>query len=65
VWPSLEEVRPEALPALPNNIVKTFTASFFKTHGRDVVRGEAERLRRQVRLQPFNEVLLCFDLALT
>ena len=65
VWPSLEEVRPEALPALPKNIAKNFTASFFKTHGKDIVRGEAKRLRRQVRLQPFHEVLLCFDLALT
>ena len=65
VWPSPEEVRPEALPALPKNIAKNFTASFFETHGRDLVRAEAERLRRQVRLQPFHEVLLCFELALT
>ena len=64
VWPSPDEVRPEALPALPKNIAKNFTSSFFKTHGRDLVRGEAERLQRQVRLQPFLEVLFCFELAL-
>ena len=50
VWPSPEEVLSETLPALPKNIAKNFTASFFKTHGRDLVRGEAERLRKQVRL---------------
>jgi hypothetical protein len=42
VWPSPDEVRPEALHALPKNIAKNFTSSFFKTHGRDLVRGEAE-----------------------
>ena len=41
-WPSLDEVRPEALPPLPKNFAKNFTSSFFKTHGRDLVRGEAE-----------------------
>ena len=50
VWPSPDEVRPEALHTLPKNIAKNFTSSFFKTHGRDLVRGEAERLRRQVIL---------------
>ena len=45
-WPSLDEVRPEALPPLPKNIAKNFTSGFFKTHGRDLVRGEAERLRK-------------------
>jgi hypothetical protein len=42
VWPSPDEVRPEALHALPKNIAKNFTSSLFKTHGRDLVRGEAE-----------------------
>ena len=45
-WPSLDEVRPEALPPLPKNIAKNFTSSFFKTHRRDLVRGEADRLRK-------------------
>ena len=64
VWPSPDEVRPEALHALPKNIAKNFTSSFFKTHGRELVRGEAERLRRQVSLHPLREVLLCFEIAL-
>jgi len=49
-WPSPDEVQPEARPALPKNIAMNFTSSFFKTHGRELVRGEAERLRRQVIL---------------
>ena len=64
VWPSPDEVRPEALPPLPKNIAKNFTSSFFKTHGRDLVRGEADRLQKQVCLQPFCEVPFCFDLSL-
>ena len=64
VWPSPDEVRPEALHALPKNIAKNFTSSFFKTHERELVRGEAERLRRQVSLHPLRKVLLCFEIAL-
>ena len=64
VWPSPDEVRPEALHALPKNIAKNFTLSFLKTHGRELVRGEAERLRRQVSLHPLREALLCFEIAL-
>ena len=41
-WPSLDEVRPEALPPLPKNIAKNFTASFFKACGRDLVRAEVQ-----------------------
>ena len=63
-WPSPDEVRPEALPPLPKNIVKNFTSSVFKTHGRDLVRGEADRLRKQVCLQPFCEVPFYFVLSL-
>jgi hypothetical protein len=48
--PSLDEVQPKALSALPKNIAMNFTLSFFKTYGRELVRGEAERLRRQVIL---------------
>ena len=29
-WPSPDEVRPEALPPLPKNIAKSFTATFFQ-----------------------------------
>ena len=32
-WPSLEEVRPDALPPLRKNITKNFTTTFFKTRG--------------------------------
>jgi len=63
-WPSPDEVRHKALPPLPKNIAKNFTSSFFKTHGRDLVRGEVDRLRKQVCLQSFYEVPFYFDLSL-
>ena len=44
-WPSPEEVCPDALPPLPKNIAKNFTATFFKTSGRDLIWAEAERLK--------------------
>jgi hypothetical protein len=47
-WPSPKEVRPDTLPPLSKNIAKNFTATFFKTSGRDLVRAEAERLQKQV-----------------
>src|SRR6185437_8182312 len=63
-WPSPDEVRHEALPPLPKNIAKNFTSSFFKTHGRDLVRGEIDRLRKQVCLQSFYEVPFYFNFSL-
>ena len=45
-WPSPNEVHPDALPPLPKNIAKNFTATFFKTSGRDLVRAEVEQLQK-------------------
>jgi hypothetical protein len=47
-WPSPEEVHPNALPLLPKNITKNFTATFFKTCGRVLIWAEPERLKQQV-----------------
>ena len=47
-WPSLDEVRPDALPPLSKNIAKNFTGTVFKTSGRDLVQAEVERLQKQV-----------------
>ena len=47
-WPSPDEFRPDALPPLPKNIAKNFTATFFKMSGGDLIRAEAEQLREQV-----------------
>ena len=41
-WPSLDEVHPEALPPLPKNIAKNFTASFFKTCRGDLIQAEVQ-----------------------
>ena len=47
-WPSPLEVRPDALPPLPKNIAKNFTATFFRASGRDLIRAKAEQLKEQV-----------------
>jgi hypothetical protein len=47
-WPTPEEVRPEALAALPKNIAKNFMVTFFKEKGRDIVEHEGERMKDQV-----------------
>ena len=47
-WPSAEEVKPEALPALPRNIAKNFMATFFQERGRELVAHEGDRMKAQV-----------------
>ena len=44
-WP----VQPEALPALPKNIAKNFTETFFRVKGRGLVEMEAARMKEKVR----------------
>jgi len=47
-WPSTDEVKPEALAALPRNIAKNFMATFFQENGRELVAHEGERMKAQV-----------------
>ena len=49
-WPSLDSLRPEALPALPKNIAKNF-AKYFHEKGRLLVDVELERMKDQVPLR--------------
>ena len=49
-WPSLDSLRPEALPALPKNIAKNFT-KYFHEKGRLLVDVELERMKDQVPLR--------------
>jgi hypothetical protein len=47
-WPSADEVKPEALAALPYNIAKKFMATFFQEKGRELFAHEGERMKAQV-----------------
>jgi hypothetical protein len=47
-WPSTEEVKPEALVALPRNIAKNFMATFFQEKWRELAAHEGERMKAQV-----------------
>jgi hypothetical protein len=47
-WPTLEEVKPEALAALPKNIDKNFMATFLQERGHELVAHEGQRMRDQV-----------------
>ena len=47
-WPSVDEVKLEALAALPCNIAKNFMATFFQEEGRELVVHEGARMKRQV-----------------
>jgi len=49
-WPSIDEVKPEALAALPCNIAKNFMATFFQEKGRELVVHEGARMKGQVGL---------------
>ena len=44
-WPSTDEVKSEALAALPRNIAKNFMATFFQEKGQELVAHEGERLK--------------------
>ena len=44
-WPSIEEVKPETLPAIPRNIAKNFMATFFQERGRELVAHEGECMK--------------------
>ncbi|KAG2571459.1 uncharacterized protein LOC120640649 [Panicum virgatum] len=48
-WPSAEAMRPEVLPALPNNIAKNFAETFFRERGRGLVQLEGECLKEQLQ----------------
>jgi hypothetical protein len=47
-WPSLESMRPEALPVLSKNIMKNFVETFFQERGCGLVSLEATRLKEHV-----------------
>ena len=49
-WPSLDSLRPDALPALPKNIGKNF-GMYFHEKGRGLVSLELERVNEQVTLR--------------
>ena len=47
-WHSADELKPEALGALPRNITKNFMATFFQEKGRELVAHEGARMKSQV-----------------
>jgi len=47
-WPSLDSLRPEALPPLPKNIAKNF-AAYFHENGHGLVHVEMLHMKDQVR----------------
>ena len=47
-WPSTDEVKSEALAALPRNIAKNFMATFFQEKGRELVAHEGACMKSQV-----------------
>jgi len=44
-WPSLDEVKPDTLAALPRNIAKNFMVTFYQERGRELVAHEGERMK--------------------